>query len=263
MKEKAIILLKEEGLSQNASLKIVELPKSTFYYKPKAEDTELVNLIRGLAFQRKRDGYRRIYQRIRKTGRIINHKKVYRLYRFEGLKIRTKPNRKRKSFPLIPLPIPKKSNEVWSMDFVFERTRDSRKQRILTAVDHFSRECKILYVSYSFSSDKLIKFLDSLSELPKAFVLDNGTEFTSKAFRDWAIQKGIEIKYIEKGKPTQNAFVESFNGKLRDELLNPTIFKNQLELEVALEKYKNDYNGDRLHSSLNYLTPDEYKRKFG
>jgi len=263
LKEKAISLLIEEGLSRNSSLEILNLSKSSFYYKCKPPDTETINEIRRLAFLRKRDGYRRIHKRIRRTGKIVNHKKVYRLYRLEGLKIRTKSNKRKKTLPSRPLVIPTKSNQVWSMDFVFERTMDGRKKRILTGIDHFSRENMILHVEYSFSSDRLIQFLDSLEELPKVFVLDNGTEFTSIAFRDWAMKKGIDIHYIEKGKPTQNAFIESFNGKLRDECLNQNFFRNQNELSRDLKNYQKDYNEDRLHSSLNYLTPLEYKMKFG
>ncbi|WCL50656.1 IS3 family transposase [Leptospira sp. GIMC2001] len=262
-KEKAVSLLIQEGLSQNSSLKLLEYPKSTFYYKSKPPDTDTIDEIRRLAFRRKRDGYRRIYKKIRRSGKIVNHKKIYRLYRLEGLKIRTKSNKRKKTIPSKPLELPTKSNQVWSMDFVFERTLDQRKQRILTGIDHFSREYSILHVEYSFSSLKLIQFLDSLENLPRSFVLDNGTEFTSTAFREWAENKGIDIHFIDKGKLTQNAFIESFNGKLRDECLNLNLFKNQNELSKALEIYQKDYNEERLHSSLNYLTPLEYKLKFG
>jgi len=194
---------------------------------------------------------------------VINHKKVYRLYSLEGLKIRTKSKKKRIRLPSRPLSIPGHQNDVWSMDFVFERTLDGKKHRIPTGVDHLTRENTILHSEFSFPSNKLIRFLDSLLQLPKAFVLDNGTEFTSIAFQNWARGKEIEIHYIEKGKPTQNAFIESFNGKLRDECLNLHYFKNQRELTEALLLFQKEYNDERPHSSLNYLTPSEFKMSCG
>jgi putative transposase len=263
IKEKAVDLLVEEGLSLNKSLGVVQLPKSSFYYQPKAIDYETMNEIRRLAFRWKREGYRRIYRRLRRSGKTINHKKVYRLYCLEGLKIRTKPKRKKRNVSSIQLPLPKYPNEVWSMDFVFERTIDGKKQRILTGIDHLTRENTILHAEYTFSSEKLLGYLNTLEILPRAFVLDNGTEFTSKVFQKWAEDKSIEIHFIEKGKPTQNAFIESFNGKLRDECLNLHYFKNQRELTDALRIFQKEYNDERLHSSLNYLTPSEFKQSNG
>ena len=171
IKEKAVDLLVEEGLSLNKSLGVVQLPKSSFYYQPKAIDHETMNEIRRLAFRWKREGYRRIFRRLRRSGRTINHKKVYRLYCLEGLKIRTKPKRKKRNVSSIQLPLPKYQNEVWSMDFVFERTIDGKKQRILTGIDHLTRENTILHAEYTFSSEKLIGYLNTLEILPKAFVI--------------------------------------------------------------------------------------------
>lgn len=263
MKEKAVDLLVEEGLSLTRSLGAVCFPKSSYFYQPKAIDQEMMNEIRRLAFRWKREGYRRIYRRLRRSGKTINHKKVYRLYCLDGLKIRTKPKRKKRNVSSEQMPLPKYPYEVWSMDFVFERTIDGKKQRILTGIDHLTRENTILQVEYSYPSEKLIGYLNTLEKLPRAFVLDNGTEFTSKVFQKWADDKGIEIHFIEKGKPTQNAFIESFNGKLRDECLNLHYFKNQRELTDALRNFQKEYNDERLHSSLNYLTPSEFKRSYG
>jgi putative transposase len=144
------------------------------------------------------------------------------------------------------------------MDFVFERTIDGRKQRFFTGIDHLTRENTILQVEFSFSSENLIGYINALEILIRAFVLDNGTEFTSKVFQKWAEDRGIE-----KGKPTRNAFIESFNGKLRDECLNVHYFKNQRELTDTLRIFQKEYNDERLYSSLNYLTPSEFKRSYG
>ena len=262
MKEKAIDLLKLEGLSQNRALRVLDFNKSTLYYDSKKDDTDLITEIRRLAFRKKKDGYRMIYQKLRKSGIKVNHKRVYRLYTLEGLKIRTKPKRRRKGIPSIPLPVPNEPNTVWALDFVYERSLDGRKQRILTGVDLCSRDNTLLEVAYSIPSSKLITFLERLPVLPKCFVLDNGTEFTSNLFMDWVNRRGIQIHFIDRGKPTQNAFIESFNGKLRSECLDMNLFRNQNEIAEELRHFQFYYNNERLHSSLNYLTPNEYKMRF-
>lgn len=200
---------------------------------------------------------------MRKAGWIINHKKVYRIYSLEGLKIRTKPRKRRKLEGKISLPIPEKPNKVWAIDFLHERTMDGRKVRIIAGIDLCSRENVILSADYSISSTRLIRFLESLPELPEALITDNGTEFTSIAFRKWLVEKDISISYIEPGKPTQNAFIESFNGKLRSECMQLSFCQNLDELRNELSKFQKDFNEERLHSSLNYLTPSEFKAKYG
>lgn len=262
MKEKAIDLFKLEGLSQNQALRILDFNKSTLYYHSKKDDSELITEIRRIAFLRKKDGYRRIHQKLKRSGIRVNHKRVYRLYTLEGLKIRTRPKRRRKDIPSVPLPVPNEPNTVWALDFVHERSMDGRKQRIVTGIDLCSRINTLLEVSYSISSTTLIRFLERLPILPKFFVLDNGTEFTSKLFIDWAIHRGIQIHFIDKGKPTQNAFIESFNGKLRNECLDMNRFRNQNEIAEELRQFQIYYNNERQHSSLNYLTPNEYKMRF-
>lgn len=227
------------------------------------EDETVVNEIRRLAFKRKRSGYRMIYQSMRKAGWRINHKKVYRLYSQEGLKIRTKPRKKRKLAESKPIPIPEQPNQVWAIDFLYERTIDGRKARILSGVDLCTRENVVLSADYSISSERLIRFLDALPELPKSFITDNGPEFTSKVFLKWLSNRNISISYIDPGKPTQNAFVESFNGTLRTECIQLSFCQDLNELRSELSKFQKDYNEERLHSSLNYLTPLEFKAKYG
>jgi putative transposase len=205
----------------------IEFNKATFFYTPIEKDKELITEIRRLAFHKKKDGYRMIYRKLRRNGQLVNHKKVYRIYKAEGLKIRTKSKRRRKDLPRKKMTIPKNPNELWSMDFVHECTADGRSQRILTGIDVCSRVNTILEVSNSYSSQKLVDVLEELSELPKAFLLDNGTEFTSIFFVEWCKMKQIDLYFIEKGKPTQNAFIESFNGKLRNECLSMNYYKKK------------------------------------
>jgi putative transposase len=204
-----------------------------------------------------------IYKSMRKSGWTINHKKVYRIYSLEGLKIRTKPRKKRRLVDRITLPIPEKPNKVWAIDFLHERTMDGRQVRVIAGIDLYSRENVILSADHSISSARLIRFLESLSELPEALITDNGPEFTSNIFRKWLSEKNIRISYIEPGKPTQNAFIESFNGKLRSECMQLSFCQNLNELRNELSKFQKDYNEERLHSSLNYLTPLEFKAKYG
>ncbi|MBM9547430.1 transposase family protein [Leptospira sp. 201903074] len=149
------------------------------------------------------------------------------------------------------------------LDFLHERTIDGRKARILSRVDLCTRENVVLSADYSISSVRLIRFLESLPELPKSFITDNGPEFTSRVFINWLSKNNIGIYYIYPGKPTQNAFVESFNGKLRSECLQLSFCRDLNELRNELSKFQKDYNEERLHSSLNYLTPLEFKAKYG
>lgn len=227
------------------------------------EDENAVNEIRRLACKRKRAGYRMIYKSMRKAGWKINHKKVYRIYSQEGLKIRSKLRKKRKLVNSKPIPIPSRPNEVWAIDFLHERTINGWKARILSGVDLCTRENVVLSADYSISSERLIRFLESLPELPKSFITDNGPEFTSRVYINLLSKNNIGISYIDLGKPTQNAFVESFNSKLRSECLQLSYCRDLNEFKNELSKFQKDYNEERLHSSLNYLTPLEFKAKYG
>lgn len=204
-----------------------------------------------------------IYQSMLKAGWGINHKKVYRLYTQESLKIRTKLRNKRRLVESKPLSIPEQPNQVWALDFLHERTIDGRKERILSGIDLCTRENVVLFADYSISSERLIRFLETLPKLPKSFITDNGSEFTSKVFLNWLTKNNISITYINPGRPTQNAFVESFNGTLRAECMQLSFCRDLTELRNELSKFQKDCNEDRLHSSLNYLTPLECKAKFG
>jgi putative transposase len=236
------------------------LNRTVFRHNQSEKDTELKAKIKLIATKKKRYGYRRIYDTLRKE-QIINHKKVYRLYCEMGLKYRRKSRKKRYCGEPVPLIVPDAINERWSMDFVSDTLYDGRKFRVFNLIDDCSREAIIQYVDFSISGARLVRIFESIQKiraLPKQIVCDNGTEFTSKAFRRWASENNVEIHYIDKGKPTQNAFAESFNGKFRDECLNEEWFESLSSARSIIETWRIEYNSERPHKGLKGLSPYEF-----
>lgn len=254
-------LLVESGMSVRRAAHIAQASRSVWYYDPKPDDTDLRNGIRALAFRHRREGYRMLHARMVRTGRHSNHKRFYRIYREEGLKIRTRYAKKKVRLPRRPQPVPCEPGVRWSMDFVADSLTSGRRVRIFGIIDDFNRECPLLYADFSIPSVRVVRLLSSLAEnraLPQSLVSDNGPEFTSGVFQRWTDDAGIDLHYIDPGRPMQNPFIESFNGTLRDSFLNRNWFRTLQEFREALEQWRIDYNTDRPHSSLNYLTPAEY-----
>jgi len=188
---------------------------------------------------------------------VINPKRTYRIYREEGLQVRTK-RRKKLNRPRVPMPVPNKVNERWSMDFVSDQLANGRRFRVLNIVDDFSRECVLQVVDFSLSGQRLARELDRLSgrrPLPKAIVCDNGPEFTSKAMFFWSRERGVKLHFIQPGKPTQNAFVESFNGKFREYCLNLNWFAGLDDARSTIDAWRDHYNHVRPHRSLGRKPP--------
>lgn len=231
------------------------------YRRPMIErNKEVKDRIREIAMKRKRYGYRRITDEIRKTE-IHNHKKIYRLYTEMDLKFRRKSRKKRLSGLRVSMILPAGPNERWSMDFVSDRLYRDRTFRVFNLLDDCSREAVLQHVDFSISGRRLVRLFDDLLKtrsLPRQIVCDNGPEFTSKALRKWAKDKGVTLAFIEKGKPTQNAFVESFNGKFRDECLNEEWFMNLADARIKIERWRIDYNTNRPHSGLKGLSPYDF-----
>jgi putative transposase len=201
-----------------------------------------------------------IHSVIRKE-RKLNHKKIYRLYTKLGLKYRIKKKKKRNTGEKSPLVVPGNINERWSMDFVSDSLYDRRRFRVFNLIDDCSRESIIQHADFSITGKRLIRIFDELKTLrplPKQIVCDNGTEFTSKAFMKWAADNNIDLHFIDKGKPMQNAFVESFKGKFRNECLNEEWFLSIQEAREKIKNWQNEYNTERPHSSLNGLSPYEF-----
>jgi putative transposase len=220
--------------------------------------------LRELAQARPRFGYRRLHVLLRREGWAVNHKRVYRLYCEEGLSMRTKRHKKRVSHLRVVVPAPTARNERWSMDFVTDSLDNGRRFRALTVVDNFTRECPLIEVEFSLTGQQVVAVLQRLAErhgFPKTITVDNGAEFISKAVDTWAYQHGVQLDFIHPGKPVENAFIESFNGRLRDECLNTSVFISLADAKAKLEAWRVDYNLSRPHSSLGQLTPSEFVRK--
>ena len=214
--------------------------------------------MRELAQQRRRFGYRRLHILLRRDGITINRKKTQRLYREEGLTVRRRKGRKRAVGARGPAPVLALPNQRWSLDFVHDQMATGRRFRILNIVDDVTRECLRAVLDTSISGKRVVRELsDLIAErgAPKMIVSDNGTELTSNAVLAWSGDAGVEWHYIAPGKPTQNGFVESFNGRMRDELLNETLFFTVRQARSILARWVDDYNTERPHSSLGYATP--------
>jgi putative transposase len=196
----------------------------------------------------------------RREGWAVNHKRVYRLYRLEGLSVRTKNRKKRASHMRVVPAAPVQVNERWSMDFVQDTLGDGRRFRALTLVDVFTRECLMIGDS-SLSGHKVAALLDQVAagrSYSKQITVDNGTEFYSKAMDSWAYRNGVQLDFIRPGRPMENGYIESFNGRLRDECLNSELFLSLVDAREKLETWRRDYNEHRPHSSIGNLTPIEF-----
>ena len=217
--------------------------------------------LRELAAVRVRFGYRRLHVLLQREGWVVNHKRLYRLYGEENLAVRTKKRKKIASLGRTPQGAAQRLNEQWSMDFVHDRTEDGRSLRVLTVVDNFSRECLALEADRTLSGERVATTLEQVARqrgYPQSIRVDNGTEFYSKAMDQWAYRCGVQLAFIRPGKPVENGYIESFNGRLRDECLNLHLFFGLEDARQKLETWRMDYNTNRPHRSLGQMTPMEY-----
>lgn len=224
-------------------------------------DTELRGRLKELSSERRRFGYRRLHVLLRREGWQVNWKKLYRIYKEEGLTVRKRGGRKRALGTRAPMAIPQGPNQRWSLDFVSDSLSCGRRFRILNVIDDFSRECLAAIVDTSLSGVRVARELDRIAEMrgyPCMVVSDNGTELTSNAMLAWQQDRGVGWHYIAPGKPMQNGFVESFNGRLRDECLNEHLFDNLRQARDLITDWRMDYNYERPHTSLDGMTPVEY-----
>jgi len=231
------------------------------YKTTREDDAGLRQHMKAIAHERRRFGYRRLHVLLKREGYVINHKKLFRLYREEKLAVRRRGGRKRAIGTRAPMMVPVAPNDRWSLDFVSDQFTDGRRFRILTVVDDCTRECLALVADTSLSGARVARELDRLMierGKPKMVVSDNGSELTSNAILTWADHTRLAWHYIAPGKPMQNAFIESFNGRLRDELLNETLFTSLAQARVALGCWRADYNDARPHSRLGWKTPSEF-----
>jgi putative transposase len=252
----------QKSYSQRRACGLLGLQPKTYRYASKRTgDEELRRQLRDMAAQRRRFGYRRLGLLLARQGIKLNAKKLYRLYKEERLTVRKRGGRKRALGTRAPMAVPQGRNLRWSLDFVADTLVSGRRFRILTLVDDFSRECIALVLDTSLTGMRVARELDRVAEIrgyPGMIVSDNGSELTSNAILAWQQQRAVEWHYIAPGKPMQNGFVESFNGRLRDECLNEHLFSNLNEARQIIEEWRIDYNTNRPHSSLNGLTPTEF-----
>lgn len=250
-------------VSVRRSCRLASLRPSVWYARSRASDQNALHQrIRNIAMSRPRFGYLRVLVMFRREGWQVGKKRVYRLYRLEGLQLRMKVKR-RKRIALLrgKAPRPTGPNQHWSMDFVHDQTQDGRRFRILTVIDQYSRESVSLEANFRLTGRCVGQALDQAARQrgwPQAITVDNGTEFTSEALDEWAYKRGVKLDYTRPGKPTDNGLIESFNGRLRDEFLNVNEFITMHDVREKLKAWQDDYNHCRPHGSLGHLTPSEF-----
>jgi putative transposase len=266
VKREAVAHLKgAHGMSERRACKAIGCDRMTVRYRSRRpDDSALRERLRALARERRRFGYRRLLIFLRREGFAVNHKRLFCISREERRMVRKRGGRKRALGTRAPVPVPLAPNGRWSLDFVADQFACGRF-RILAVFDDCTRECLAAIADTSLSGVRVARELDLLIARrgrPTAIVSDNGTELTSNAILFWAKQTKVDWHYIEPGKPVQNAFVESFNGRLRDEFLPETLFTSLMQARQALEEWRRDYNMVRPHSSIGWLAPAIYAATF-
>jgi len=257
--------MRSKGLSERAALRIVRMSASARRYRPVPDrNASLRQQIVALAQRHRRYGAGMIYLKLRQAGEIVNHKRVERLYAEEKLQIK---RRKRKKVPITdrqPLERPATANAVWSMDFVFDRVAGGRQLKILGIVDDATTECVAAEAEHAIGGDHLVRILDRICQsrgYPDVIRTDNGREFTSRAMLNWAHEHKVKLRLIEPGKPNQNAYIESFNSRFRDECLNEHWFFTRRHARRIIEVWRKEYNEERPKKGLGGLTPTQHAKQ--
>lgn len=263
MKASVEHIRREYAFTERRACRLLLVPVSSYRYKPRRNDDGLRERLVALAREKPRFGYRRLHVLLEREGKQVNHKRVHRVYREAGLALRRK-KRKHCVRMSAPLGIYTRPNQEWALDFVHDVTASGRSIRVLNVIDAYTRESLAMEVDTSFAGLRVTRVLDQIIAergMPWAIRCDNGPELTSRRFLAWALDRKIDLIHIQPGKPTQNGYVESFNGKLREECLRVSWFQNLFEARRIIANWRRDYNERRPHSSLNYLTPAEFAAK--
>jgi putative transposase len=267
VKREAVAHLKgAHEMSERRACKAIGCDRMTVRYRSRrSDDPQLRERLVALARERRRFGYRRLHIFLRREGFVVNHKRLFRIYREERLMVRKRGGRKRALGTRAPMPGATLPNDRWSLDFVSDQLLCGRRFRILAIYDDCTRECLWAVADVSLSGRRVARELDLLITRrgkPGTIISDNGTELTSNAIISWTAETNVGWHYIDPGKPVQNPFIESFNGRLRDEFLNETLFTSLMHARLALEEWRRDYNTVRPHSRIGWLTPAEYAAMF-
>jgi len=255
------------GLSERRACRLVGIGRSTLRYRsrPRPEEESLRRRLRELAAERPRFGYRRLHVLLRREGVIVNHKRIERLYREEGLAVRRRTRKRVARDGRGRAAGPGRPNQQWGVDFISDALAWGRRIRLFTVVDVFTREALAIEVDTSLPGGRVVRVLERLAAergAPDEIVLDNGPELAGKVLDQWAYERGVGLRFIEPGKPIQNAFVESFQGRLRDECLDRHWFVGLNDARQTIEVWRQDYNRARPHSALGYRPPEEFRRVF-
>jgi putative transposase len=248
------------AFSERRACRVMMLAAATYRYRSQRSDEPLRTKLVELAREKPRFGYRRLHVLLGRSGERVNHKRVHRIYREAGLMIRRK-KRKHCVREGKPLRVRSAANQEWALDFVHDAVECGRTIRVLSVVDAYTRECLALEVDTSFASRRVTRVLEQIAAQrgqPQAIRCDNGPELTSRHFLAWCVERQIELVHIQPGKPTQNAHVESFHGRLREECLNVSWFQNLFDARRKIAAWRTEYNEERPHSSLGYRTPNEF-----
>jgi putative transposase len=253
----------ERAMGVTRACGLVGISRSLFRYESRrsGEDAELTGRMTAIAAQKRRYGYRRIHVLLQLEGWLANHKRIWRLYSKAGLSVRKRRRKRIAAVERTPLPSPTGPNQSWSMDFVSDGLAYGRRFRCLNVVDDYTRECLAIEVDTSLPGLRVKQVLQRLSEirgLPASITVDNGPEFAGKALDAWAYEAGVTLSFIRPGKPVENAYIESFNGRFRDECLNEHWFMTMRHARSLIESWRIEYNTERPHSSLGYLTPEQF-----
>ena len=253
------------GLSARRSCRVIGLSRNTLRYEARPDkDTAIRSRLKELAEQRRRSGCQLFHEMMKREGLVINHKRTERIYREEGLSLKIRRRKKRASCARVEIPRTEKRNELWALDFMHDSLHNGRKLRILPVIDTYTKECHRIEVDRSIGGTRVTSVLSEVSSvhgLPENIVVDNGPEFISNAMDEWAYNREVTLHFIRPGKPVDNAFMESFNARLREECLNLNWFRSIEHARRVIEAWRIDYNETRLHSSLGFLTPKEFAQK--
>jgi len=261
-REAVAVLMNERCFGVTRACGLVGISRSLYSYRScRPDPTRLRSRIEEIAAVKRRYGYRRVYLRLRREGWEVNRKRVYRIYRAAGLAVRRRKRKRIGPFERKPLPHPTAMNVSWSMDFMSDGLADHRRLRCLTIVDDFSRECLAIEVDTSITGRRVAHVLDRIADsrgLPESITVDHGPEFEGQVLDSWAYERNVRLSFIRPGKPNENAYIESFNGKFRDECLNEHWFRSMAHARRVIEDWRIEYNTERPHSSLGNLTPVEF-----
>ena len=261
-KRECVRELQGKGLSERQACRLVGISTSVLRYQPCEDSNQpLRERLKELAGQHRRHGYRMLHSRLTNEGWPINVKRTYRLYCEEGLTVRKRRRKKLPTCERQPLVRPEQPNEVWSMDFVFDELANGRKVKTLTLVDDCTKEAVQIIADTSIPALYVTRVLDHVKAergLPKVIRTDNGPEFAGRKMLDWAAKNGVELRFIQPGKPVQNAYIESFNSRFRDECLSQHWFASLSHMRSIIDNWRHDYNNYRPHSTLGYVPPAKF-----